>query len=181
MESTLLSYQHNTALRATYKVGSVRPQTLFASCKEIGIAGSSGKFLLVESGMQLKESRILLTTGIQSPSPIDKDWNSVPGIRNMESRICLGFHMRWSYSKIQNQDQVFWARETEQPTQTLVFTKTAGRHNLVKVIVIWGLPSYSRDPPSLQALKDGWDKNMAVKTRLPWQRQCWRRLKNVPR
>ena len=27
-------------------------------------------------------------------------------------------------------DQVLWARETEQPTQTLVFTKTAGRHNL---------------------------------------------------
>ena len=156
MESTLLSYQHNTALRATYKVGSVRPQTLFASCEEIRIPGSSGKFLLVESeswslesGIQLKESRIPLTTGFQSPSLIDKDWNSVPGIWNMESRICLGFHMRWSYSKIQNQDQVLWARETEHPTQTLVFTKTAGRHNLVKVIVIWGLPPYSRDPPSL--------------------------------
>ena len=27
-------------------------------------------------------------------------------------------------------DQVLWARETEQTTQTLVFTKTAGRHNL---------------------------------------------------
>ena len=27
-------------------------------------------------------------------------------------------------------DQVLWAHETEQPTQTLVFTKTAGRHNL---------------------------------------------------
>ena len=26
--------------------------------------------------------------------------------------------------------------ETEHPTQTLVFTKTAGRHNLVEVIVI---------------------------------------------
>ena len=30
--------------------------------------------------------------------------------------------------------------EIEHPTQTLVFTKTAGRHNLVEVIVIYGLP-----------------------------------------
>ena len=29
-----------------------------------------------------------------------------------------------------------WARETEHPSQILVFTKTAGRHNLVEVIVI---------------------------------------------
>ena len=26
-----------------------------------------------------------------------------------------------------DRDQVLWARETEHPTQTLVFTKTAGR------------------------------------------------------
>ena len=33
-------------------------------------------------------------------------------------------------------DQVLGARETEHPTQTLVFTKTAGHHNLVEVIII---------------------------------------------
>ena len=47
--------------------------------KGIRIA-ESGKFLLVESGIlvlesgiQLKESRIILTTGIQNPSSTDKD------------------------------------------------------------------------------------------------------------
>ena len=35
-----------------------------------------------------------------------------------------------------HRDQVWWARENEHPTQTLVFTKTAGRHNLVEVIFI---------------------------------------------
>ena len=69
--------------------------------KGIRIA-ESGKFLLVESGIlvlesgiQLKESRIILTTGIQNPSSTDKDWNPVGGIRNrgVESIIqdCLGF------------------------------------------------------------------------------------------
>ena len=34
-------------------------------------------------------------------------------------------------------DQVLWARETaEHPTQTLVLTKTAGRHNLVEAVFI---------------------------------------------
>ena len=33
-------------------------------------------------------------------------------------------------------DQVLRARDTEHPTQTLIFTKTAGRNNLVEVIVI---------------------------------------------
>ena len=45
------------------------------------------KLLLVESralksGIQLEESGILLRIGIQNPSPTDKDWNQVPGIRN---------------------------------------------------------------------------------------------------
>ena len=38
----------------------------------------SGKFLLVESGIQIKESGI----GIQNSSSTNKDWNPVPGIRN---------------------------------------------------------------------------------------------------
>ena len=37
-------------------------------------------------------------------------------------------------------DQVLWACKTELPIQTLVFTNTAGHHNLVKVIVIYGFP-----------------------------------------
>ena len=36
----------------------------------------------MESGIQLKESEIPLTIGIQNPSSTDKDWNQVPGIRN---------------------------------------------------------------------------------------------------
>ena len=35
-----------------------------------------------ESGIQLKESGIPLTIGIQNLSSTDKDWNPVPGIRN---------------------------------------------------------------------------------------------------
>ena len=35
-----------------------------------------------------------------------------------------------------DRDQVLCGRESEHPTQTLVFTKTAGRHNLVEVVVI---------------------------------------------
>ena len=36
----------------------------------------------MESGIQLKDSGILLTIGIQNPSSTDKYWNPVPGIRN---------------------------------------------------------------------------------------------------
>ena len=36
----------------------------------------------LESGIQLKESGILLTIGIQNPSSTDKYGNPVPGIRN---------------------------------------------------------------------------------------------------
>ena len=36
----------------------------------------------LESGIQLKESGILLKIGIQNLSSTDKDWNQVPGIRN---------------------------------------------------------------------------------------------------
>ena len=40
-----------------------------------------------ESGIQLKESGIPLTIGIQNLSSTDKDWNPVPGIRNPRSGI----------------------------------------------------------------------------------------------
>ena len=36
----------------------------------------------LESRIQLKESGIRLTIGLQNPSFTDKDWNSVPGIWN---------------------------------------------------------------------------------------------------
>ena len=35
-----------------------------------------------------------------------------------------------------DRDKVLWACETEHFTQILVFTKGAGRHNLVEVVVI---------------------------------------------
>ena len=39
----------------------------------------------LEFGSQLKESGILLTIGIRNLSPTDKDWNQVPGIRNLRA------------------------------------------------------------------------------------------------
>ena len=48
---------------------------------------------------------------------------------------CNGLEPRKSFNK-NHRDQVLWARETEHPTQTLVFTKTAGCHNLVEVVVV---------------------------------------------
>ena len=59
-----------------------------AQCKGIGIP-ESGKIMLenpeswaLESGIQLNESEIPRTIGIQIPSSTDRDWNPVPGIRN---------------------------------------------------------------------------------------------------
>ena len=40
----------------------------------------------LESGIQLKESGIPLTIGIQNPSSTDKYWNPVPG-----TQVCPGF------------------------------------------------------------------------------------------
>ena len=48
----------------------------------------------------------------------------------------------WKSLNKNDGDQVLCARETEHPTQTLHCTKTAGRHNLVEVIVISGFPSH---------------------------------------
>ena len=42
---------------------------------------------VLKSGIQLKESGIPLTIGIQNLSSPDKDWNPVPGIRNPRSGI----------------------------------------------------------------------------------------------
>ena len=42
----------------------------------------SGKILHVESGIQLKESRIPLMIGIQNPNSTDKDWNPVANNNN---------------------------------------------------------------------------------------------------
>ena len=36
----------------------------------------------LQSGVQLKESRIPLAIGIENPSSTDKDWNRLPVIRN---------------------------------------------------------------------------------------------------
>ena len=47
----------------------------------------------------------------------------------------LLIQIRKSLSK-NDWDQVLWACKTELPIQTLVFTITAGHHNLLKVIVI---------------------------------------------
>ena len=66
----------------------------FAPCKGIQIP-ESGKILLMESGIQLKEYGIPLKIVIQNPSSTDKYWNPYleSGIHSVESRIqdCPGF------------------------------------------------------------------------------------------
>ena len=64
-----------------------------AQCKGIGIP-ESGKIMLenpqswaLESGIQLNESEIPRTIGIQIPSSTDRDWDPVPGIGNPRSGI----------------------------------------------------------------------------------------------
>ena len=52
---------------------------------------------ILESGIQLKESGILLTIEIQNPSSTDKDLNPVPGIWNPRKRI-----------RIQVMDSLIW-------------------------------------------------------------------------
>ena len=42
---------------------------------------------VLESGIQLEDSGIPLTIGIQNPSSTDKYWNPVPGIRNTKREI----------------------------------------------------------------------------------------------
>ena len=58
--------------------------TSIVPCKGLRIP-ESRKILLMESGIQLKESGIHLTIGIQDPT--DKHWNRVSGIRNTAQRI----------------------------------------------------------------------------------------------
>ena len=58
--------------------------TSIAPCKGLRIP-ESRKILLMESGIQFKESGIHLTIGIQDPT--DKHWNRVPGIRNTAQGI----------------------------------------------------------------------------------------------
>ena len=58
--------------------------TSIAPCKGLRIL-ESVKILLMESGIQLKESGIHLTIGIQDPT--DKHWNRVSAIRNTAQGI----------------------------------------------------------------------------------------------
>ena len=44
--------------------------------------------------------------------------------------------VRWKSLNKNDRDQVLWARETEYPTQTLVFTDTAGRPTLLRSLLL---------------------------------------------
>ena len=63
----------------------------FAPCKGIRNLRKfclwNAESLVLESGIQLKESRIPLMIGTQNPSSSDKDWNLVPGIWNPQCEI----------------------------------------------------------------------------------------------
>ena len=68
--------------------------TSITPCKGLRIP-ESGKILLMESGIQLKESGIPLTIGIQDPT--DKHWNRVPGLSGVQLKesgipLKIGIH-----------------------------------------------------------------------------------------
>ena len=62
-------------------------------------------------------------------------------------KFCISIVFSFSRKSLNNndRDQILWARETEHPTQTLVFTKTAGRQPG------WG-HCYLRSSVSLRAI-----------------------------
>ena len=66
-------------------------KSLFARCKGVQKLGKvclwNPESLVLESGIQLKESRIPLMIETQIPSSSDKDWNPVPGIWNPQCEI----------------------------------------------------------------------------------------------
>ena len=66
-------------------------KSLFAPCKGIRKLGKvrlwNPESPVLESGIQLKESRIPLMIETQNPSSCDKDWNPVPGIWNPQCEI----------------------------------------------------------------------------------------------
>ena len=84
-------------------------EELFDSCKGIWIPkfktfviveSRIWENLLVESGIQLKESGISLTIAVRNPSSTDKDWNPVAGNResvawNPESKAVLDIIPLW--------------------------------------------------------------------------------------
>ena len=84
----LFDYNRTTRLIRTLSMAPLGFVSTVTSYKEIR-APEFEKFLIVESGIlglesriQLKESRIPLTIGIQNPRSIDKYWNPVPRIWN---------------------------------------------------------------------------------------------------
>ena len=96
--------------------------------------GNPGRFCLwhpeswvVESGIELKESGIPLTMGIQNPSSADKYWNPVPGIQTpqrVESRIqeCPWFAYVGRYVKLRS-SFTFIIRNTHDCSKLFVPTK----------------------------------------------------------
>ena len=83
----------------------------------------------VEFGMQLKESGIPTTLGIQNPSSVDKDWNLTPG--NLESNV-LDF-LTWGESEgtiLQETDQVDEDFSLDYGNQELTLNNKIGNLNL---------------------------------------------------
>ena len=65
------------------------------------------------------------------------------GAKRVMGRLSLGKSLNITNVR----DQFLWAGETEHPTQTLVFTKTAGRHNRVEQGRIQGEGAGGAHPP----------------------------------
>ena len=76
-----------------FRISNNERKTLIPPCKGIRFSECgnfcwwNGQSWALESRIQLKESGILLTIGIQNSSSTDKNWNPVPGIRNPQRGI----------------------------------------------------------------------------------------------
>ena len=71
------------------------------------------------------------------------------GAKRVMGRLSLGKSLNITNVR----DQFLWAGETEHPTQTLVFTKTAGRHNRVEQGRIQGEGAGGAHPPPWNDLR----------------------------
>ena len=79
----------NEALSLTYRVAPCNKKNSKNFCSLD--TESKGKFLLMESGIQLKESRILLKIEIQNPCSTEKTGNPESTTCNLESKTVLDF------------------------------------------------------------------------------------------
>ena len=98
------------------------------------------KFLIAESGIQLKDSGIPLTTGIRNPnSCTDKDWNPVPEskIHNMNPRlswITLTWGKMWAEVKTDSRKNILSLKNRKSGSIGFSTARVKGDFKLYKPI-----------------------------------------------